>query len=268
MNLQRIFAVIDKEWTQAFKGWPAKITAALTPLAVLLGLLFQTQVCQLKVVKDIIAIKAQGISLYSNPDDWHRTGDFYLIVFMILPLFSVVKIASAGILSDKASRSLEPLLATPLTGGELFAGKILAAITPAVICSWVSYLVFVRTMAHWGIGATTIFGNFSGAIWILSVFIVAPFLAGFQVIVTLLICSQTGSEKLAENLSTSMVGLISVVILGAIIHVAYNFYMYEKPFAGAAWLLKVAAGLVLLVLFSLFLCVQRFQRETILFKWK
>jgi ABC-2 type transport system permease protein len=274
MNLQRILAVIDKEWTQAFKGWSVKITTALTPLVILLGLLFQTQISRLKVVKDILSLNdlfkdmLHDIEVFSNPDDWHRTGDFYLIVFMVLPLFSAVKIASTGIFNDKASRSLEPLLATPLTGGELFLGKILAAVTPAVFCSWISYMVFILTMSHWGIAATTIFGNFKSSVWILSVFVITPLLVIFQVVITFLICSQTGSARLAENISNSMVGLIVAAILCAIIYAAYSFYMYEKQFMLTALLLKVAAGLILLVSSFFLLCINRFQRETILFRWK
>jgi hypothetical protein len=129
-------------------------------------------------------------------------------------------------------------------------------------------MVFILTMSHWGIAATTIFGNFKSSVWILSVFVITPLLVIFQVVITFLICSQTGSARLAENISNSMVGLIVAAILCAIIYAAYSFYMYEKQFMLTALLLKVAAGLILLVSSFFLLCINRFQRETILFRWK
>jgi hypothetical protein len=169
-----------------------KIITALPPLIVLLGLLFQPRAGHLQVITDVLSIQMEGASLYADPSNWNRTGDFYLVVFTVLPLFSVVKIAGAGLLNDKASRSLEPLLATPLTGGELFSGKVLAAVAPAVLGSWASFLVFAATLAHLGVATTAIFGPFKGSIWLLAVFVIGPLLALFQALFTLWVCAQTG----------------------------------------------------------------------------
>jgi ABC-2 type transport system permease protein len=268
MNAQRLWAVVVMEWTQAFAGWPVKIITALPPLIVLLGLLFQPRAGHLQVITDVLSIQMEGASLYADPSNWNRTGDFYLVVFTVLPLFSVVKIAGAGLLNDKASRSLEPLLATPLTGGELFSGKVLAAVAPAVLGSWASFLVFAATLAHLGVATTAIFGPFKGSIWLLAVFVIGPLLALFQALFTLWVCAQTGGARLAENLANAMVGLLSAAILTALLYWSYNFYVYQRQLIGPVLLLQVAAGLVVLVALGFWACLKQFQRETILFKWK
>ena len=51
----------------------------------------------------------------------------FLILFMLMPLIIPVSIAAYSIVGEKTTRSLEPLLATPVTTAELLVGKSLAA---------------------------------------------------------------------------------------------------------------------------------------------
>ena len=51
-------------------------------------------------------------------------------MFMLIPLFIPVNIAAYSIVGEKTTHSLEPLLATPISTGELLAGKNLASVIP------------------------------------------------------------------------------------------------------------------------------------------
>ena len=75
-----------------------------------------------------------------DPERFPVMLDDYLVIFMAMPLISTAKVAVTGMIEDKAARSLEPLLVTPLTSGELLAGKILA-VTPATISTQHSHAV-------------------------------------------------------------------------------------------------------------------------------
>jgi ABC-2 type transport system permease protein len=59
----------------------------------------------------------------------------FLIMFMLIPLFIPVNIAAYSIVGEKTTRSLEPLLATPISTTELLAGKNLASVIPAIIAT-------------------------------------------------------------------------------------------------------------------------------------
>ena len=54
----------------------------------------------------------------------------FLLMFMLLPLAIPATIASYSIVGEKITRTLEPLLATPISTLQLLVGKAAAAVTP------------------------------------------------------------------------------------------------------------------------------------------
>ena len=60
-----------------------------------------------------------------------------------MPLMVPVTIAAYSIVGEKITRSLEPLLATPVTTTELLLGKGLAAALPGVGTAWACYGIFL-----------------------------------------------------------------------------------------------------------------------------
>src|SRR3970282_1605942 len=59
----------------------------------------------------------------------------FLILFMMMPLIIPVAIAAYSIVGEKTTRSLEPLLATPITTEELPPANSLAAAIPAIVAT-------------------------------------------------------------------------------------------------------------------------------------
>ena len=56
-------------------------------------------------------------------------------------------IAAYSIIGEKNSHTLEPLLATPVRRWQLLAGKMLSALLPAVLVTWVSGGLFIAELA-------------------------------------------------------------------------------------------------------------------------
>jgi ABC-type Na+ efflux pump permease subunit len=189
--------------------------------------------------------------------------DYYLVVFMAMPLIGTAKVAVMGMMEDKAARSLEPLLVTPLTSGELLAGKILAAVTPATLVSWIVYVIFTTAMAHAGFTQTPIFGSFNGMVWRFTIFVIAPLLAVLIAAIAFLISSHAKDARNAENGCNEISGLISLLIFAGVGVAAYRHYA-----VCLGLLVEITVGMVLLNALTFLMCVKLFQRETILFKWK
>ena len=55
-------------------------------------------------------------------------------------------IASYSIVGEKIQKSLEPLLATPMTDGEILLGKSIASFVPPIAAIWASSVVFMVLM--------------------------------------------------------------------------------------------------------------------------
>jgi ABC-2 type transport system permease protein len=63
--------------------------------------------------------------------------------FIILACFLPITLASYSIVGEKIERSLEPLLATPITDGELLFGKSLAAFLPSIAATYAGAAIFM-----------------------------------------------------------------------------------------------------------------------------
>ncbi len=63
--------------------------------------------------------------------------------FVIGAAFVPLGIASYSIVGEKVEKSLEPLLATPLTDGEILLGKTISAILPTLVAMYTGALVFM-----------------------------------------------------------------------------------------------------------------------------
>jgi len=182
----------------------------------------------------------------------------FMLLFMLTPLIVPVNIAAYSIAGEKTTRSLEPLLATPITTVELLAGKNLAAVIPAVLATWLSFLVF-------GVGARLLVGNtrvlsaLLDPMWWLAILVVGPLLSVLSTNFSLMVSSRVNDPRAAEQLSSVVMLPLMVLFFGQI---AGYIYLNRQ--------LMVVLALALLAIDALvvYLATQLFQRETILTRWK
>lgn len=72
-----------------------------------------------------------------------RLLPFMLLVVGFFPMSFSLVIALETFVGEKERKSLEPLLATPLTNSQLYLGKVLAALVPPMITSYLGILVYI-----------------------------------------------------------------------------------------------------------------------------
>ncbi len=71
----------------------------------------------------------------------------FLIFMMITPVAGAMSVAAYSIVGEKQARTLEPLLATPLTTIELLAAKVLGALLPALLLTAGYFALYVAGVA-------------------------------------------------------------------------------------------------------------------------
>lgn len=76
-----------------------------------------------------------------------RLVPFLLLVVGFFPTSFSLVIALETFVGEKERRSLEPLLATPLTNAQLYLGKMLAAVVPPLFASYLGILVYLVGLA-------------------------------------------------------------------------------------------------------------------------
>jgi uncharacterized membrane protein SpoIIM required for sporulation len=72
-----------------------------------------------------------------------RIVPFMLLIVGFFPMSFSLVIALETFVGEKERKSLEPLLATPLTNTQLYVGKVLAAVFPPMITSYLGLAVYV-----------------------------------------------------------------------------------------------------------------------------
>lgn len=182
----------------------------------------------------------------------------YLILFLMMPLMVPVTIAAYSIVGEKITRSLEPLLATPVTTTQLLLGKGLAAALPGVLTAWVSYGIFLIFARFFSV-SERVFNIFINPMWLVAMFVLAPLLTVMAVNVGIIVSSRTSDPRAAEQLGSLVILPLMVLFIGPLVgFIQLNAVMF--------W----GASLIVLVLDIglVYLGVKLFQRETILTRWK
>ena len=76
-----------------------------------------------------------------------------LLKAVSLPLFWIVAVAltpavaADSFVGEKERGTIEPLLATPIRNRELFAGKLMTAVIPAILGTWLGTAIFAALVA-------------------------------------------------------------------------------------------------------------------------
>jgi ABC-2 type transport system permease protein len=137
--MNKIKTIIRKEWAEVFKKRMVLFSVIFLPLflSVLpLGILYSMGGAGANSSGSEPPVQFQQFcktSMTSGECMQYYIVSEFMIMFMLIPLFIPVNIAAYSIVGEKTTRSLEPLLATPITTGELLAGKNLASVIPAII---------------------------------------------------------------------------------------------------------------------------------------
>jgi ABC-2 type transport system permease protein len=166
-------------------------------------------------------------------------------------------IAAYSIIGEKSNHTLEPLLATPVRRWQLLAGKMLSALLPAVLVTWISGGLFIAELAI--LTDANVVSHVVTAGWLILFLCSTPLLGLIAVAIMTAISSRVNDTRTAQQLSIWAVVPILGLILGEL----------SGQFELTA-LVAVIATVVLIPLAVLLTwgAAQLFQRETILTRWK
>jgi ABC-2 type transport system permease protein len=182
----------------------------------------------------------------------------FLVLFLMMPLMVPVTIAAYSIVGEKVTRSLEPLLATPITTTNLMLGKGLAAALPGVVMAWLSYGVFLIFARFFAV-SDRVFRTFLDPMWLVAMFVLAPLLTILAVNVGIIISSRTSDPRAAEQLGSLLVLPLMALFIGPMAGV---MQLSDRLF----WITSLIVAVLDVAL--LYIAVALFQRETILTRWK
>lgn len=181
-----------------------------------------------------------------------------LIFLLLVPAMIPSLIAPTSITLEKESRTLEPLLATPVKTSELLLGKTLTSIIPAFVISTFNFIllsVTIDIISFPKLGYILL----PNTEWLITAFILSPVISFIITMVSITISSRTTDVKSAQGIGAAVIlpiyAIVGMQIVG--LFVLNSVYL-------------LIASLVLIALCPIFLklAIRVFDRENILTKWK
>src|SRR5687768_8730886 len=88
---------------------------------------------------------AQAASRGLSPEGAIQAWIFqqFLLLLVLTPIAGAMSVAAYTVIGEKQARTLEPLLATPITTFELLAAKVLGSLLPALALTTVCFGIYV-----------------------------------------------------------------------------------------------------------------------------
>jgi ABC-2 type transport system permease protein len=181
----------------------------------------------------------------------------FLALLVLSPVAASMSIAAFSVIGEKQARTLEPLLATPITTFELLLAKILGAFLPAVALSLACFAVYVgvaAVFAYPGVAASLLMPR-----PLAMVFLMGPMASLTALTLAVCVSSRVNDARSAQQLAV----LVVLPITGLLIAQIAGGFVVTVP------IILLITGVMAAVNVGLIrLGVSLFDRETILTRWK
>jgi ABC-2 type transport system permease protein len=230
MNWRSIWAIARKDLKEVRQNKAAWVPALVLPLvfAIVLPLVFSIlpQVIPvddverelgdidvlLKNLPPAVQLMFQGLKL-------EQMFTVYMTAFMLAPLFLIMPLMFSSVVGadsfvgERERKTMEALLYSPTTDVELFLGKVLAAVIPAIGLSWLTYLIYIVVV---NAGSFNLFGRiwFPLAPWWPMMFWLTPAFAVLGISATVMISARVKTFMEAYQLTGSLVIVVLALVVG------------------------------------------------------
>lgn len=268
ISWQRVTAVMRRDWLEVARNKQVitslvavpLVFAVLLPAAIILlggsGILTST----IAGLQGFLDNLPAGVAPSDHTPD--QTIVYAVIVYFLAPFFLVIPVmtasitASSSLVGEKERRTIEGLLYTPLTNRELVLAKVLGSMIPAVVLTWIAFVIY--TVIVGVLGAPMMGGIFFPTwTWAVLIVLLVP-LVGF--LVTSLIVAVSGRSTTMQGAQGTAVFVV-FPILALVIGQATGLVLFNVNVA-----LIAAAILAIADVLAFLLVVAKFQREHIVTK--
>jgi len=182
---------------------------------------------------------------------------FFAPFFLIIPLMASSVISSDSFAGEKERKTIEALLATPISDGELFLGKMLVSFIPSMIITFASFAAYTTVFD------VMAYGVFNGMLllpnvdWILMIFGLAPTVALASIGLTVMVSAKVKGFREAQQIGA----VLLIPVLALIFGQATGAIVFGPT------VILALIGLFMLIDFAVFrIGVRLFRREEILSK--
>jgi uncharacterized membrane protein SpoIIM required for sporulation len=235
-TLQMAFHVAGREIRDQLRDW-----RILTPI---IGLTLFFPILMNFTAREAVKF----VTRYGAPIVGDRLIPFLLMVVGFFPISISLVIALESFAGERERLSLEPLLATPLTDGQLYLGKLLASLASPLGAAYLGISVYI-------IGVLLAIGWHPPFVLLVQVLLLTTSQAIVMVCGAVVISSQTTSVRAANLLASFIIVPVSQLVIGE------SVIMFWGRYSILWW---VILGLLLIALVLSRMGLHLFNREELL----
>jgi len=181
----------------------------------------------------------------------------FLTMFLMIPVAGAMAFAAYAVIGEKQARTLEPLLATPLTTAELLAAKLISSLAPSLFLEFGAlalYMIGIAAFGQPGVALAVISPR-----TVLIVGLLGPLTAAVALMLALIVSSRVNDARSAQQ-----IGVIVILPITALLAAQLTGAFWLS----IPWILAASAGLAIVFVILMAVGVVLFEREAILTRWK
>jgi ABC-2 type transport system permease protein len=181
----------------------------------------------------------------------------FLLLFMLIPVTGAMALAAHSVVGEKQARTLEPLLATPVSTVELLVAKVLGAFLPTLAIAAAGLVLYfggIVLLAEAGVAAAM-----ASARTAVLVTLVGPAAALVSLQTAIVVSSRVNDPRTAQQFGVLLILPLSTLLVAQFI---------GKLWLSPAALALIGAGLIGVWMLLTAISVALFDRETILTRWR
>lgn len=181
-----------------------------------------------------------------------------LILLIMIPVTIPTVTASYSFVGEKMNKSLEPLLATPITDVELLVGKSASIFVISMGATWLSFGIAAGVV---DMLASPVLGSYPlpNPYWIVGMLLLAPGMCLMSILANVLISSKVNDVRVSQQIGGVLILPILLFFIFSLTGYLSSGLLPMFLFSGAVF--AVDAGI-------LWLSLKVFRREEILVNWK
>jgi ABC-2 type transport system permease protein len=205
-----------------------------------------------------LVVQNDIVSSSGLPSDYQLGLDSLTYFFVVFAAILPASIAAYSIVGEKVEKSLEPLLSTPTTDGEILLGKSIAAFVPPVLAIWAGASIYMAAADYLtdGFLSHPYFPNWTSGVML---FLLAPLAAIFSIELAVIVSARVSDVRGANQVASLLFIPFMAVFLSA----------EEGTVPLDAETLLIFSAIVLVADVALyFVSTSTFRREEILTRWK
>lgn len=272
MRFHKAILVFRKDWREVSRNWQVILPIVVVPI--MFSVLLPVLIVLIPSLADMPGSPLEGLETMIQNLPKHVQDElvgmtdqqvlvyimslyFFAPFFLIIPLMASSVIASDSFAGEKERKTIEALLATPISDSELFLGKILVSFIPSMMVTVFSFIIYSTVV---DVASFTIFDGrllLPNIEWIMLILGVAPTVALASIGLTVMISAKVKGFREAQQISAILVIPILILVFAQI--------------SGAIIFGPIMVGALIITFMALDLLVFRigirvFRREEILSK--